>query len=89
MVISLLHTDPVRADIKRRLNTIIVAQLGVEIEKVVETASFAEDLNADSLEIVQIVMEIEDEFDLEFSDVDAESILTVGDAVKFIQFAKK
>lgn len=78
-------TDIEVSDIRTRLKAIIVEQLGIEAHRVVDSASFSEDLDADSLEVVQIVMEIEEEFDLVVPDVDADRILTVGDAIRFIQ----
>jgi acyl carrier protein len=68
-----------------RVKSIIVEQLGVASEEVNESASFIEDLGADSLDIVELVMALEEEYDIEISDEDAEKILTVGDAVKYIQ----
>jgi acyl carrier protein len=68
-----------------RVKSIIVEQLGVAAEEVNEGASFIEDLGADSLDIVELVMALEEEYDIEISDEDAEKILTVGDAVKYIQ----
>ena len=68
-----------------RVREIIVNELGVEPEKVTNDASFVEDLGADSLDTVELVMEFEDEFDLNIPDEDAEKIQTVGDAVKYIQ----
>jgi len=68
-----------------RVKSIIVEQLGVAAEEVNESASFIEDLGADSLDIVELVMALEEEYDIEISDEDAEKILTVGDAVKYIQ----
>lgn len=67
-----------------KVKAIIVDQLGVPAEDVNEGASFIEDLGADSLDIVELVMALEEEYDIEISDEDAEKILTVGDAVKYI-----
>lgn len=64
---------------------IIVEQLGVEAEEVKPESSFVEDLGADSLDIVELVMALEEEFDMEIPDEDAEKIKTVGDAVKYIE----
>jgi acyl carrier protein len=64
---------------------VIVDRLGVEESQVKLEASFKEDLGADSLDVVELVMELEDEFDMEISDDDAASIGTVGDAVNYIQ----
>lgn len=68
-----------------RVKEIIVEQLDVEEDKVTMEASFREDLEADSLDVVELVMELEDEFDLEIADEEAEKINTVGDAVTFIE----
>ena len=67
-----------------KVKGIIVEQLGVEEEEVIMGASFIEDLGADSLDIVELVMALEEEFDLEIPDEDAEKIKTVADAVKYI-----
>lgn len=63
---------------------ILVEQLGVEAEEVKEEASFQEDLNADSLDLVELIMEMEDRFDLKIPDEEAEKIATVGNAVDYI-----
>ena len=73
------------ATLEERVKTIICDQLAVENEKVTPTASFIEDLGADSLDIVELVMTMEEEFDLDIPDEDAEKIKTVGDVVKYIQ----
>lgn len=67
-----------------KVKNIIVDQLGVNEDEVTLEASFIEDLNADSLDIVELISAFEDEFDLEISDADAEKITTVGDAVEHI-----
>lgn len=72
-------------DILVRITKIVVDRLGVEESEVKEAASFKEDLGADSLDVVELVMELEDEFDLEISDEDAEKIATVGDVVNYIK----
>ena len=72
------------ATIEERVKTIICDQLAVEPEKVVSAASFIEDLGADSLDIVELVMQMEEEFDLDIPDEDAEKIKTVGDVVKYV-----
>lgn len=68
-----------------KVKAIIVDQLGVEESDVTMEASFVDDLGADSLDIVELVMALEEEFGLEIPDEEAEKIRTVGDAVKFIQ----
>jgi acyl carrier protein len=73
------------AEVLERVTKIIVDRLGVEESQVKFEASFKDDLGADSLDVVELVMELEDEFDMEISDDDAEKIATVGDAVTYIQ----
>ena len=68
-----------------RLKKLIVEQLGVDEEEVTPTASFVEDLNADSLDLVELIMSLEEEFGMEISDEDAEKIQKVSDAVDFIE----
>ena len=68
-----------------RLKKLIVAQLGVDAEEVTPQASFVEDLNADSLDLVELIMSLEEEFGMEISDEDAEKIQKVSDAVEFIE----
>jgi len=72
-------------DILDKVKAVVVEKLGVEADKVTPEARFIEDLDADSLDIVELVMGLEDEFGLEISDEEAEKIRTVGDAIKFIQ----
>jgi acyl carrier protein len=67
-----------------RVQAIAVERLGVDAEQVVVGAEFIGDLNADSLDLVEVIMAMEQEFDLEIKDEDAENIRTVGDAVKYI-----
>ena len=67
-----------------KVKEIIVEQLDVEEDKVTLEASFRDDLEADSLDVVELVMELEDEFDLEIADEDAENINTVKDVVDYI-----
>ena len=68
-----------------RLKKLIVEQLGVDEEEVTPQASFVEDLNADSLDLVELIMSLEEEFGMEISDEDAEKIQKVSDAVEFIE----
>ena len=70
-----------------RVKKIVVEHLGVEADKVTEDASFIDDLGADSLDTVELVMAFEEEFGVEIPDDAAETILTVGDAVKYIDKA--
>ena len=73
------------SEIGERVKKIVVEHLGVEPEKVVDNASFIDDLGADSLDTVELVMAFEEEFGCEIPDDAAETILTVGDAVKFLE----
>ena len=73
------------SDIADRVKNIVVEHLGVDADKVVDGASFIDDLGADSLDTVELVMAFEEEFGSEISDSEAEKILTVGDAIKFIE----
>lgn len=73
------------SDIADRVKKIVVEHLGVEEDKVSEGASFIDDLGADSLDTVELVMAFEEEFGLEIPDDAAEKILTVSDAIKFIE----
>ena len=67
-----------------RIKKIIVDQLGVDESKITENSSFVDDLGADSLDIVELIMAFEEEFDIEIPDEDAEKIKTVGDAVNYL-----
>ena len=68
-----------------KIGDIIVEQLGVSREEVKPEASFIDDLGADSLDIVELVMSMEEEFNLEISDEDAEKIQTIGDAIGYLK----
>ena len=71
--------------IEEKVKDIIVEQLGVNPEQVTQNASFIEDLGADSLDTVELVMAFEEEFGVEVPDSDAEKLLSVGDVVKYIE----
>ncbi|MFI5272128.1 MAG: acyl carrier protein [Ktedonobacterales bacterium] len=73
-----------KADILAKLKPLIAEQLGVDEADVKEEASFTEDLNADSLDLVELIMSLEEQFKLQISDEDAEKITTVGEAVEYI-----
>jgi acyl carrier protein len=73
------------ATTQERLKKIIVDQLGVDESEVVPSASFVEDLNADSLDLVELIMSLEEEFKLQISDEDAEKITTVQEADDYIE----
>lgn len=70
--------------VQDKITEIIVEQLGVKPEEVVPEASFVDDLGADSLDTVELVMALEEEFGIEIPDEDAEKIQTVGDAIRYI-----
>ena len=72
------------SDVAERVKKIVIEHLGVDADKVVDSANFIDDLGADSLDTVELVMAFEEEFDIEIPDDAAEHIQTVGDAVKFI-----
>ena len=72
-------------DVANKVKKMVADHLGVEESKVIEEANFIDDLGADSLDTVELVMAFEEEFGSEISDSEAEKILTVGDAVKFIE----
>jgi acyl carrier protein len=73
-----------REELLEKVKAVIVEQLNVEEDDVTEDASFVDDLGADSLDIVELVMALEEEFGISIPDEEAESIKTVGDAAKFI-----
>ncbi len=73
------------ADIEAKVKEIIINELGVDAEKVTAEASFVEDLGADSLDTVELVMAFEEEFGMEIPDEEAEKLRTVGDAISYIQ----
>lgn len=73
-----------RAEVAGRVRKIIIDQLGVDAALAMDDASIVEDLGADSLELAQIVMMIEDEFDVEILDEAADAIITIGNAIDFV-----
>ena len=73
------------SDMVEKVKDIIVEELGVEREKLTDSASFMEDLGADSLDTVELVMAFEKEFDIDIPDEEAEKLKTVGDALKYLQ----
>jgi len=75
------------SDVTTKVKAIIVDKLGVDEAEVTTTASFTDDLGADSLDTVELIMEFEKEFDIQIPDDKAEKIATVGDAVSFIEEA--
>jgi acyl carrier protein len=79
------HGDTIMSDIAERVKKIVVEHLGVDESKVVENAKFVDDLGADSLDTVELVMAFEEEFGVEIPDDAAEKIQTVKDAITYIQ----
>lgn len=73
------------SDIANRVKKIVVEHLGVEEDKITENASFIDDLGADSLDTVELVMAFEEEFGVEVPDEDAEKLQSVGDVIKYIE----
>ncbi|MFT5170111.1 MAG: acyl carrier protein [Candidatus Omnitrophota bacterium] len=70
--------------VEEKIKSIIAEQLGVKIEEVTPEASFIDDLGADSLDTVELIMALEEEFNVEIPDEDAEKMTTVGDAIKYV-----
>ena len=73
------------AELEEKVSAMIVEQLGASRDEVVPEASFIDDLGADSLDIVELVMAMEEEFDIEIPDEDAEKIQTIGDALSYLK----
>jgi acyl carrier protein len=76
---------PTLEQIEQRLKELIVQQLGVDESAVVPEAKFIDDLGADSLDLVELIMALEDEYGIEIPDEDAEKIVTVGDALNYLK----
>jgi len=77
------------SSLRERVIDIIVEQLGVDREQVTDDAKFVEDLGADSLDTVELVMQLEEEFGVEIPDEEAEKLTTVGEAIKYIENLQK
>lgn len=74
--------------VEEKIKSIIAEQLGVKVEEVTPQSSFIDDLGADSLDTVELIMALEEEFNVEIPDEDAEKMTTVGDAIKYINEKK-
>lgn len=77
------------SEMEQKLTQIVVDQLGVESDKVVPSAKFVDDLGADSLDLVEMIMALEEEFGVEIPDADAEKIVSVQDAIDYIAAGKQ
>ena len=83
--IYLYKDQPLMSTVEQQVKAIVAEQLGVKQEQVTDDASFVDDLGADSLDTVELVMALEEEFEIEIPDEDAEKITTVKDAVEYIE----
>jgi len=83
-VVSANHKEVILMSIEVKVKKIIAEKLSVDMEEVVPEASFVDDLGADSLDLVELIMSMEEEFDVEISDEDAEKITTVKDAFDYV-----
>ena len=83
-MVSANHKEVILMSIEDKVKKIIAEKLSVEMEEVVPEASFVDDLGADSLDLVELIMSMEEEFDVEISDEDAEKITTVKDAFDYV-----
>ena len=82
------HLEDAMSDVAEKVQKIIVDQLGVSADEVKPDASFVEDLGADSLDLTELIMAMEEEFDIEIADEDAQKILKVQDAINYIESKK-
>ena len=83
-MVSANHKEVILMSIEDKVKKIIAEKLSVDMEEVVPEASFVDDLGADSLDLVELIMSMEEEFDVEISDEDAEKITTVKDAFDYV-----